>query len=154
VHVAIYLGLITDAELALASSWRTVADGHAAEADVHHLGHLLAEQCDSHVEALEPLVARYGRQPQDEPERLAAEGLAQVREGPVGLLRDMQDLYLLASFVDITWMLLGQADSATRDTELLDVVSACEKQTTTQLAWLRTRLKQAAPQALVGSVGS
>lgn len=148
-HIAIYLGVITDAERTLASSWRTVADGHAAEADVHHLGHLLAGQCDSHVDALAPLVSRYGTQPDAEPERLAAQGLAEVRGGPVGLLRDLQDLYLLASFVDITWTLLGQVGRAVRDTELLSVVGRCDKQTAVQLSWLRTRLTQAAPQALV-----
>lgn len=150
-HVAIYLGLISDAERTLASSLRTVADGHAAEADVRYLGHLLAGQCDAHVDALTPLVSRYGTRPDDEPERLAAQGLSEVRSGPVGLLRDLQDLYLLASFVDITWTLLGQAGSAARDAEILDVVVACEQQTAIQLGWLRTRLKQAAPQALVGS---
>lgn len=150
-HVAIYLGLICDAERTLAASLRTVADGHAAEADVHHLGHQLAAQCDAHAEALAPLVQRYGSQPDDEPERLAAQGLSQVRTGPVGLLRDLQDLYLLAGFVDITWTLLGQAGSAARDTDILHIVGTCEKQTATQLAWLRTRLTQAAPQALIGS---
>jgi hypothetical protein len=151
VHVAIYLGLLCDAEHTLASSLRTVADGHAAEADVHHLGHQLARQCDDHAAALAPLVSRYGSQPDDEPQRLAAQGLCEVRDGPVGLLRDLQDLYLLATFVDITWTLLGQAGAAARDTAILDTVAACEQQTATQLGWLRTRLTQAAPQALVGS---
>ena len=150
-QVAIYLGLISDAERTLASSLRTVADGHRAEADIHHLGHLLAAQCDSHIDALGPLVSRYGRQPDDEPERLAAQGLSEIRSGPVGLLRDLQDLYLLANFVEITWAMLGQAGSAARDTELLEVIGSCEKQTTVQLEWLRTRLAQAAPQALIGS---
>jgi len=36
-----------------------------------------------------------------------------------------------------------------RDDGLLEVVSACEGETATQMQWLRTRMKQAAPQALV-----
>jgi len=36
-----------------------------------------------------------------------------------------------------------------RDDELLAVVTASEKGTAIQLKWLRTRMKQAAPQALV-----
>ena len=36
-----------------------------------------------------------------------------------------------------------------RDTDLVGVVKACEAETATQLKWLKTRMKQAAPQALV-----
>lgn len=145
-----YLGLLHDAEQTLADSWRLVADGHAAEADVHHLGHTLAQQCDEHIARLAPLVARYGERRDDEPERLRAQGLAGLRSGPVGLLRDLQDLYLLASFVAITWDLVGQAGRAVRDADLLDTVDACRDQSSTQVAFLRTRLEQAAPQALTG----
>ncbi len=147
-HLDTYVGLLHSAERTLADSWRLVADGHAAEADVHHLGHTLARQCDQHIDRLAPLVGRYGERRDDEPERLQAEGLTELRSGPVGLLRDLQDLYLLACFVSITWDLVGQAAQATRDTEALDTVTACRAQTATQVAFLRTRLEQAAPQAL------
>jgi hypothetical protein len=33
--------------------------------------------------------------------------------------------------------------------QLLEVVNLCEAQTAIQLKWLRTRMKQAAPQALL-----
>jgi hypothetical protein len=32
---------------------------------------------------------------------------------------------------------------------LLETVNACERQTATQIKWLKTRMKQAAPQALL-----
>ena len=144
-HLPTYLGLLHDAEQTLADSWRLVADGHTAEADVHHLGHTLADQCDDHITRLTPLTARYGERRDDEPERLQAQGLTELRSGPVGLLRDLQDLYPLASFVSITWDLIGQAAQATRDTDALATVAACRNQTVTQVAFLRTRLEQAAP---------
>lgn len=149
-QVRTYLGLLHDAEQTLAESWRLVADGHAAEADVHHLGHTLAGQCDEHITRLRPLIARYGEQRDDEPERLRAQGLDRIRTGPVGLLRDLQDLCLLATFVSISWDLVNQAGQALRDADLIDTVSACRQQTRTQVAFLRTRLEQAAPQALAG----
>jgi hypothetical protein len=149
VNLAVYVGLLHAAEETLASSLREVGEGHAAEADVYHLCHQLAGQCDQHVEALAPVVDRYGEQKQAEPERLHAEGLAEVRSGPLGLLRDLHDLYTLASFVDICWTMVGQSAQGARDHELLDVVSRCEQETTTQMSWLRTRIKQAAPQALL-----
>jgi hypothetical protein len=150
--VAVYIGMLHSAEQTLADAFRTVADGHTDEPDVHFLCHTLADQCQAHVDALTPAVRRYGEQrSDDEPERLKAQGLSGVRSGPLGLLRDLQDLYILANFVDITWTLLYQAASALRDRDLLAVIARCEKQTGTQLDWLRTRLKQAAPQALVAA---
>jgi hypothetical protein len=71
------------------------------------------------------------------------------RTGPIALLQDLQDLYLMASECDIAWTILGQAAQGARDDELLAVVQRCEKETTIQLSWLRTRMKSAAPQALV-----
>lgn len=50
------------------------------------------------------------------------------REGALGLLRDLHHLH-----------------------ELLAAVHQCEEETAPRTAWLRTRMKQAAPQALVVS---
>lgn len=148
-QLPLYLGLLRHAEQALAASFRQVAEGHGAEPDVFHLCHALARQCDAHAEALGPVVQRYGERDDDEPERLHAEALSTTRSGPLGLLRDLQDLYVLASLVEITWTVVRQAGHALRDERLLDVVSTCAAETEVQSSWLRTRAKQAAPQALV-----
>jgi hypothetical protein len=55
----------------------------------------------------------------------------------------------MASECDICWTLIGQAAQGARDGELLEVVDRCERETAIQVKWLRTRMKQAAPQALV-----
>jgi hypothetical protein len=151
-NLDIYLGMLRQAEQTLAESFRHVADGHGAEPDVHFLCHTLAGQCEHHRELLLPVVQRYGEDRSDnEPERLHAQGLSETRSGPVGLLRDLQDLYLLASLVDVTWTMVKQAGSALRDKELLAVVEQCDAETGVQLRWLQTRMKQAAPQALVAA---
>lgn len=151
-NLDIYLGMLRQAEQTLAESFRQVADGHGAEPDVHFLCHTLAGQCEHHSELLIPVVQRYGEDRSDnEPERLHAQGLSETRSGPVGLLRDLQDLYLLASLVDVTWTMVKQAGSALRDKELLAVVDQCDAETGVQLRWLQTRMKQAAPQALVAA---
>ena len=151
-NLDIYLGMLHQAEQTLAESFRQVADGHGAEPDVHFLCHTLANQCDHHSTLLLPVVQRYGEDRSDnEPERLHAQGLSHTRSGPVGLLRDLQDLYLLASLVDVTWTMVKQAGSALRDKELLAVVEQCDAETAVQLRWLQTRMKQAAPQALVAA---
>ncbi|WP_220472800.1 hypothetical protein [Streptomyces sp. SCUT-3] len=101
-HLATYVGLQHAASRTLADSFRQVAREHRAEPDVHAVCTVLAEASDGHVGKLAPVADRYGEQREDEPERLHAEGLAGTRSGGVGLLRDLQDLYVLASFVDIT----------------------------------------------------
>jgi len=145
----VYLGLLQKAEQALASSYRQVAEGHGAEPDVYHLCQTLAKQCDQHEQALAPVIERYGERPDDEPERLHAEKISETRSGPVGLIRDLQDLYLLAHLVDVTWMMVKQAALGLRDEKLIEVVAECDWQVKVQLRWLTTRMKQAAPQALI-----
>jgi hypothetical protein len=72
-----------------------------------------------------------------------------TRQGGLGLLRDLHDLYLMANDVDIAWTVINQAAQGARDKELFTTVTAIDKETATQILWLRTRMKQAAPQALL-----
>ncbi|MET9230246.1 hypothetical protein [Lentzea sp. NPDC003310] len=152
-HLATYLGLLHTSLGTLAGAFREVADGHGDEPDVRHTCEVLAARIDRQAERLAPVVERYGEHREAEPERLHAAEFEQVRSGGVGLLRDLQDLYALASFTDITWTVVGQAAQGLRDKELVDVVSACEQDTARQLAWLKTRIKQSAPQALIVAKG-
>lgn len=146
-HLGHYLTLLRRAEADLASALRAVAQAHRDEADVFYLGRRLARQCDDHAALLEPLEARYAAK--DPPEQLLADRFAGPRSGPLGLLRDLHDLYVIAAECDLCWTLVGQSARALRDIELLDVVNRCDSQTSRHLTWLRSRLKQAAPQALV-----
>ncbi len=148
-HLANYLGMMHRAEFDLANGFRVVAEGHAEEPDVYHTCQTLAEQCEEHVEKLEPFVERYGEEKPEEPDRLYHELFDEVRQGSLGLLRDLQDLYVMAQFCDITWTMIGQAAQGARDRELFEVVETCEEQTATQVKWLKTRMKQAAPQVLL-----
>ena len=148
-HLANYLQYLMKAEANLAGGFRKIGEAHAAEPDVFHTSRILANQCEAHVERLRPFCEEYGKEGTTEPDRLYHELFTDARSGGLGLLRDMQDLYLMASACDIAWTMVGQAAQGARDTELLEVVNACEGQTATQLKWLRTRMKQAAPQALL-----
>jgi hypothetical protein len=150
-HLATYVGLVDVGERTVAESFRQVADGHAEETDVTILCQRFAVQCESHRAQLGPVVARYGEKREREPERLHAEGLGSTRTGGVGLLRDLHDLYMLVSYLDIAWTVVAQAAKAVRDDELMGLVEWCQKETSAQLTWLTTRMKEAAPQALVAS---
>lgn len=148
-HLATYLGLLHTGEQTLAASFRHVAHGHQDEGDLSHQLPMLAGWCDAHVDALAPLVDRYGEHRGGAPERLHPLGLTETRTGGLGLLRDLHDLYQLAQFVAVAWTLVGQAARGARDEEAVAVVERCEGETTRQIDLLRTRLSQAAPQALL-----
>jgi hypothetical protein len=151
VQLAHYLGLLHKAQIELAKAFREVRDAHADETDVFHLCGTLAEQCDEHAARLELFADRYGEDAPDEPERLHSELFKGTREGGLGLLRDLHDLYLMACECDMAWTLVGQAAQGLRDNDLFEVVQACEGETATQLKWLKSRMKEAAPQALVAA---
>jgi len=149
VHLAHYLGLLHRAQTNLADAFRQVADAHAEEPDIHHLCQRQAQRCDDHAARLQPFAVRYAADAPTEPDRLHSELFTGTRSGGLGLLRDLQDLYLMAAECDIAWTVVGQAAYGARDEELIAVVKGCEGETAIQLKWLRTRMKQAAPQALV-----
>jgi hypothetical protein len=148
-QLAHYLGLLHRAEIELAEAFREVGAAHVDEADVNQLCGRLAEQCEAHAERLQPFAARYGEEQEDEADRLHSELFKGTREGPLALLRDLHDLYLMAAECDVAWTLVGQAAQGVRDDDLFAVVQSCEGETAIQLRWLLTRMKQAAPQALV-----
>jgi hypothetical protein len=154
-YLMIYLGLVHRAERTVADSLRTVGQGHAQHPDVLFTCQSLAAMSDGHVKQLTPIIGRYGEQQHgadvDEPDRLHADGLAEVRTGPVGLLRDLQDLHVLGTLVQTTWTVVRQAAQGLRDAELIELCDNASADTARQLSWLNTRMKTAAPQALIAA---
>ena len=148
-YLANYLGILRETETDLARAFRKVGEGYAAEADVYHTCHALAKQCDAHAEGIRPFVERYGEERDEEPERLYHDLFDEIRGGSLGLLRDLHDLYVMANFCDMAWTMIGQAAQGAGDRELLEVVGTCEGETTIQIKWLKTRMKQSAPQTLL-----
>ncbi|MBF9132613.1 hypothetical protein I0C86_27205 [Plantactinospora sp. S1510] len=148
-QLAHYLGLLHRSLSNLDGAYREVADVHGDEPDVRLCCQRLARQCAAQADRLDPFARRYAEQAPDEPDRLHSELFRGTRTGGLGLLRDLQDLYLMTSECDICWTVVKQAAQGVRDRDLLSVVEGGEGETTIQLAWLRTRIKQAAPQALI-----
>jgi hypothetical protein len=149
VELTHYIGLLHRSLGELADAYREVADGHGDEPDVAEECQMLARRCDAHVEQLAPIVDRYGEDAEEEPERLHQDLFGGTRSGGLGLLRDLHDLVLLATECELAWTVIGQAAQGARDEELSALVQDAEGDLGIHLAWLRTRIKQAAPQALV-----
>lgn len=148
-HLAHYLGLLHRSLVNMATAYREIARAHRDEPDIETVCSRLAGRCDLHADRLRPFADRYAEEAVDEPDRLYSDLFRGTRTGGLGLLRDLHDLYLMAAECDICWTIVAQAARGARDRDLLATVTAAQRETEIQLKWLRTRMKQAAPQALV-----
>jgi len=148
-HVGNYLGLVQASEQQLARALRQVAEHHGDEPDIVQPCQLAAGWSDAHDEALRPLIERYSEAKSDEPERLSQTLFEEPRTGSLALLRDLHDLWLLASEVQLCWTVLLMAAKGLRDSELEQTCQRLNAETSRQLTWLVTRIKQEAPQTLI-----
>jgi hypothetical protein len=149
---------VQDAETDLARKLRTIGERHATEQDLYHMSHTLARQCADHVEQLAPLAAKYGvtaksaesRSPalMETLRRTGARITGRAEAAGLLLLHDLQNLYLAAQHAEICWVILMQAGKAARDPQLLQVVTECHEHAELRGKWLRTRIKETAPQVL------
>jgi hypothetical protein len=144
-QLAHYLGLLHRAESALAAAFREVARAHGDEPDIEVQCLRQARLADERERKLEPIVQRYGEDADDEPERLHQDLFGGARSGKLALLRDLHDLYLMATECDVVWKLVGQAAQALRDGELNELVEQGKPEVSAALKWLNTRMKAAAP---------
>jgi hypothetical protein len=144
------------AEADLADRLRTVGERHATEHDLYHLGQTLAGQCAEHVRRLAPFAERYGTRVRevhpDSPGLLesvrhkGAELLGRSSSAGALLLRDLRELYLSAQATEIAWVELIQAAQAVRDADLLAAATPAHAETETCAKWVRSRIKEVAPQ--------
>ena len=145
-----YLDVVDTAEETLGAMLRRVAADHADQPDIDGVCTRLADQCDRHRSALRPMLRRYGTgEPVDvvvPPANAAGPGTA---GGSVALLQDLQELWMLVSFVHLAWTVVEQAARGLRDHDLATVGRTCDRDTEVQLQWLTARIKETAPQALI-----
>jgi hypothetical protein len=163
VRIGPLLARLHELEVDLAGEYRALGERHAADHDVYHECHSFATKCAEHASRLAPHAQRYGGDVDDgggggpafwdgalkAVRHKGSELLGRVPEAGLLLLRDLRDLFLRAEEVSITWVMAGQAAQAARDGELLEVVRACHVETELQVKWLTTKIREAAPQALV-----
>lgn len=135
----------------MSEAFTKVAGHHKEEPDIHFTCLMLASWSEKHVEALEPFRKKYSEKAGNtkEPERLSQTLFKSPRKGPLALLRDLHDLWLLTMEIDISYKVILQAAKALRDTELVELGERMSTETRRQSDWLQTRIKQAAPQILV-----
>jgi hypothetical protein len=159
VKLDLAVGDIQEAEASLAKALATAAGRHAADADVYHLGHALARASRERLGRLGPFAERYGVAPADPGEtepggllgplrRAAVELAGRTEASGLLLLGDLRALYATAQEAEIRWVILGQGAKAARDAELVACVESCLEDVQSAAKWLRTKIKESAPQAL------
>ena len=67
------------------------------------------------------------------------------------LLIDLQRLYVLAHGAELAWVVLHQVAQAARDERLLHAATEGQEEAERRWKWLRTKIKESCPQALVAS---
>jgi anaerobic selenocysteine-containing dehydrogenase len=147
-HVHEYLGLLEGSERTLAEALERVATAHAHEPDIRNECHLLAQWSRQALEAMRPCVEHYGKATEAEPERLGSAVAPQQQTTGFGLVRDLHDCWLLACESHMSLVVLDQAARGLRDVQMQRLIEHMDVQNQRQRAWLLTRIKSAAPQAL------
>jgi hypothetical protein len=147
-QIANYLGLVRRAEEKLAEAFERVGKQHAVEIDVLYMCKLFESWSLDHAENLKLLIEKYGERKDDEPKDLSS-ALIKTRMGALGMLRDLQGLLLMASEVEICYIILNQAAQALKDKELELSCRQFGTRTHRQKSWLLTKIKHAASQTLV-----
>jgi hypothetical protein len=147
--IANYVELIVRNETVLRDSLLKVASRHHLEPDIKETCTRLAAWSDIHLRNLHPIHDRLSIAADNEPERVEKGLFHGMRKGGIGLLRDLHDLYILATEVHLTYEILKQASQALHDKELEEFCVGSMKETVRQLSWIETRIKQASPQVLV-----
>ena len=147
-HLGTYLTLAASSEQQLAAALDQVAQHHYDEPEVYHLCQLLAGWSRANLALMGPFQARYAMPPRPEPVEPGPTLFAGPRSGPLGLLRDLHDLWLLTNQVHLSRLLLSKGALALHDTELAATSELLNLQTERQRNWLLGRLKEEAPQTL------
>jgi hypothetical protein len=147
-HVARYLGLTLEAEQAWIDALALVARRHPTEPDICEGARLLSSWAQDHLHTLGPITERFGLLRSLSANALRKALFGRRRAGTLGLLRDLQDLYLLATQTRSCWTVLRQAARALHDGELERTAEYCGGETMRALAWLDTKIHQTTPQAV------
>jgi hypothetical protein len=147
-NLAKFLTLVKTSEEQLADAFMLVANKHERNAEIRDMSKQLAQWSRNHVAGLSATIARVGSESVDEPQRVRSALFHGARIGGLGLLRDLQDLSLLARQVEVNWTSTHQAAKALHDHDLETLGAGCMEETGKQIAWLETQIKQTAPQAI------
>jgi hypothetical protein len=159
VKIGTVLRDLHEAENDLVRELLKVSERHAVDHEIFHLARDLAEWSRRHVRQIAAVATRYGEELDPEPhgELGPVAGLREKAsqlggrspDAELGMVRDLRDVYLRAASVLLDWEMVGQAAQAIRDEDLHQLAQGCQSDTTRQLKWANSKIKEASTQALV-----
>ena len=145
-------------EVDLEQELHVVADRHRTDHEVRHVAVDLARWSLQNRTALEPVLARFGKEADSDTHAGAsvmqtmrektAELLGRREETGMLLLCDLRHLHLMAEANSVLWTMLGQAAQGSQDGELLGIVTECHGRTVRQAVWANAMIKSLTPQVL------
>lgn len=150
-HIGNYIDMMHKSQVDLSEAFHMVSKEHGHEPDVLEICLLLASWSDALVEKIKPFAEKYGEIKSKEPDRLMRTLFKGTRKGSMGLLRDLQDLWLMCNEAQISCIILRQAASGLHDKELINACTDIEATAKRQASWLLTCMKAAAPQTLIAA---
>src|SRR6478735_2446723 len=95
-HIGNYINMVHKSGVDLSKAFRMVAKEHGDEPDVEEMCKLLASWIDALVEKIQPFTKKYGEERNAEPDRLMRTLFKEPRKGSLGMLLDLQDLWLMS----------------------------------------------------------
>lgn len=147
-HLADYIGLLLASEERIARGWEKLRKSHPTTPDIRPQSTLFMTWSRENTAAIRPYADKYGERREGEPEALDKALLVPRRPNAFGLLRDLQDLWLMVNESTISAAVLLQGARALGDRDLERELSGIETRNERQRTWLLTRIRQAAPQTL------
>jgi hypothetical protein len=147
-EVAHYLGVVAAAEEELRDALLVVAERHGSNYEIARGATILGTWSAEHLTRLSTLSPQYGAAA-DESGGSPREALRAAPTGVAGELSDLCDLASKAQKAEMTWTIVVQGAKEVHDDRLLDVAMACRDHARRQLAWLRTAIEHAAPDAFI-----
>jgi hypothetical protein len=136
-----------------------IADKHRADHEVYYVGRDLAQWCSRHVREIAAIAGEFGQDLDpspagspsavDQARRWVSERTGRSSEMELVMVRDLKEIYLLASSVLTDWEMIGQAAQAIVHDDLLDLATRCQAETKRQANWANSKIKESSTQALV-----
>jgi hypothetical protein len=148
--------------LDLAQELQSIAERHATDHAIYHVGRMLAARCRATADTLVPFAEQYQQRVADSDQNAPLSELAErVRRGTaeltgradeVGalLLRDLRHLATEAYGAQLDWTILRQGAAVARDQPLMDSATVGQDEMKRVVTWLMTCIKETAPQVMAG----
>lgn len=148
-HIGNYINMLHRGQQDLNRAFIKVSEHHGDEPDIKATCMLLAGWSRTLTEQIKFFAEKYGEEKNEEPDKLMRTLFEGPRKGPMGLLRDLQDLWVLAQEAELAGIILEQAAFGLRDEKLITVCNHVSAYAKRQASWLLTRMKSIATQTLI-----